>query len=279
VTKKKTSKASRRRKSGSRTAKARRSTRSGRSRPASAKASRPKRSPAAAAWSLSRDRKLDLLGLLLIGLGLFSLASMLSPRPGLISGAWLDILRRGFGWGSYAIPVAFLAGGSWLMLRTLGERLPRLDVEQAVGLALLYLALLVILHALLGPEDFAAGLALAHEGRGGGVIGAGLLAGLRGGLGIAGAVVVLAGWVLVGLSFTARLSVPELFALTQPGWRWLRGRMGALRPTSSVSTDRREGPREAAPDADRGLHDGPCRRSPAPHRTRCAPGSAPPSPH
>ena len=171
---------------------------------------------------ISPDRKLDLIGVILIGVGLFSIVSMLSATQGLISRAWVDLLAGGFGWGMVVLPLGFLAGGLWLLVRTFGDRLPRLRPEQVIGAMLLYLVLLSVMQAALVPQDWAQSLDLARQGRGGGLIGAVLLQGLLGALGLGGTVIALVAVGLVGIVLTVGVSVPELFASIGRGLSWLR---------------------------------------------------------
>ncbi len=171
---------------------------------------------------ISPDRKLDLIGVILIGVGLFSIVSMLSATQGLISRAWVDLLAGGFGWGMVVLPLGFLAGGLWLVVRTFGDRLPRLRPEQVIGALLLYLVLLSAMQAVLVPQDWAQSLELARQGRGGGLIGAVLLQALLGALGLWGTVIALVAVGLVGIVLTVGVSVPELFASVGRGISWLR---------------------------------------------------------
>ncbi len=182
--------------------------------------------------SLSRDRKLDLVGLLLIVLGIFTLFSLFSTQQGMINIAWLDLLGGIFGWGMYPVPLAFLVIGLWLLVRTFGERIPRLEAEQIVGIVLLYLALLILLHTLVEGNDFVSRIEQARLGRGGGIIGAALLSLLAGAIGTGGTAVVMAAWVVIGLAFTLRVSVPEMLAgslrLVQKWFESLRGQKAQL---------------------------------------------------
>jgi S-DNA-T family DNA segregation ATPase FtsK/SpoIIIE len=168
------------------------------------------------------DRKLDLLGILLLVLGLFSVVSLFFPQEGSMTRAWLDVLRHAFGWGLLAVPAGLLAGGLWLLLRAFHDRLPRVRGEQVIGAALLYLALLVLLHVAVGAGDLDSGMALARQGLGGGAVGAALLALSLGGLGVAGTLVVLAAWVLLGVTLVVGLSVSELLGLVGSRMRRLR---------------------------------------------------------
>src|SRR3990170_2463627 len=174
---------------------------------------------------LSPERKQDLIGVILVAVSLFTLVSMLSATRGLVTSAWLEMLQAGFGWGTLVIPLAMLAAGLWLLLRRFEEKLPHIDPEQIVGVVLLYLAALTLFHVLLRPEGWAEGLALAREGRGGGLVGAALLEFLLRALGAGGLVVALLALGLAGIVFTAGLSVPELVTLAIQGGARLRSRL------------------------------------------------------
>ncbi|HVN53751.1 MAG TPA: DNA translocase FtsK 4TM domain-containing protein [Anaerolineaceae bacterium] len=157
---------------------------------------------------LSPERKLDLVGTFLALLGLLTLLSLLSINKGSFTGMWIEFLRQGVGWGVYLLPIALLGVGVWLILRNI-ETLPQLAVERLAGLVLLYFNLLAFAHLFAGG-----GAALAEAGRGGGRIGNLILQLLVGGLGEAGAVIVLVAWLLIGLTMLLDLSIPEIF-------RWL----------------------------------------------------------
>jgi S-DNA-T family DNA segregation ATPase FtsK/SpoIIIE len=170
---------------------------------------------------LARDRRTDIIGLILIGLGILSLLSMLSPEQGVVTGFWLKILKHGFGWGMIALPFAFLIGGVWLLRRTVGEREKGLDNEQILGSVLLYLALLIVMHGFLEADDLQGRLALARQGQGGGVIGAALLSLLLKWLGSGGTFIVMVAWILIGFTFSMSVSVPEMLDYVTRAFRWV----------------------------------------------------------
>ncbi len=177
-------------------------------------------------------------------LGLFTVLWMLSPEQGLISGAWLGLLRRGFGWGRFVLPLVMLAGGLALLLHHFEERVPVPEPEQLVGGVLLYAAALAGLQALTGAHSFAAGLETARLGAGGGVVGTAIWSLLVSALGQAGAVVVLIGWLLLAVAFSSSFSVPELLLVAVRGLEWLREQVKAFWPGPSI---RRRSRASAAP--------------------------------
>ncbi len=172
-------------------------------------------------WTLSRDRKLDLLGLLLVVLSVITVIALFSSSRGVFTAAWLDVLRWTFGWGMYLALLGSFGCGIWLVARTFGKQLPVLELERVIGFVLLFLMILTFLHAVLGITDFDTGIDEARLGRGGGAIGAAFLALLIGALGGAGTAVALVAWFLIAMIFTAGLSVPELFSLIMQGVSWL----------------------------------------------------------
>ncbi|HLE16591.1 MAG TPA: DNA translocase FtsK 4TM domain-containing protein, partial [Anaerolineales bacterium] len=148
-------------------------------------------------------------------IGLLTLLSLASSSNGLLTGGWLALLGKGFGWGMYLLPLGLIGVGVWLVLRHF-DRLPQLSPERIIGLALLYFNLLAWMHFFSFPADRAANFLLADQAGGGGYAGGAVLALLRPSLGWAGSAVVLVAWMLIALALTLDLSVPELFAWISP---------------------------------------------------------------
>lgn len=172
----------------------------------------------------ARPRRQELAGILLILLGVFSAASMLWPAQGVMLQAWQGLLAVLFGWGVFAVPIALVMIGVWLLLRNYRDRMPRLELRQVVGLGLMYLVLLVSLHAALGVSGLDEAVSLGLEGQGGGLIGGGTLGLSLDALGGAGTGIVLLGAVVLGMSLLSGRSIPELFVLAVHGVDWLRFR-------------------------------------------------------
>jgi len=188
--------------------------------------------------------------LLLIALGIFTVISIFSARQGLLGDAWLNFLGWLFGWGFYLVPIALIGAGVWLLLRNITTRLPRFEPEQILGIAMLFILLLVAMHALTGARTLEEALRVAEENRGGGVAGGLLLALITRGLGTGGGVVLLGAWLLVGLTFTFGISLPEMLGVAGRGWRWLAKQLDTFRPrprTAADSPERRTGSERTAP--------------------------------
>ena len=68
---------------------------------------------------------------------LLTLLILFSSNRSAPSGMWITILRKGFGWGMYLLPLTLLVVGLWLILRNF-ERIPLPSIERLFGLSLLY---------------------------------------------------------------------------------------------------------------------------------------------
>ncbi|MEW6503734.1 MAG: DNA translocase FtsK 4TM domain-containing protein [Chloroflexota bacterium] len=216
--------------------------------------------------SLSLDRKLDLLGVFLAFVGLLTLLSLLSSQRSSITAAWISFLSRLSGWGAFLLPVLFIAVGLWLVFRSF-EKLPRFSAERLTGGLLIYLNLLAWMHLIAGGE-----MELAALGKGGGYVGGFLLRLLTSSVGVAGAIIVLAAWLLIAIVFTFDLSIPELMRQIQPLFSRIQRLLGqtfASKPQSSTEDIEAE---ELPPDF-QPLPPSAPQRSPTPRRERPASSS------
>ena len=113
------------------------------------------RTSSRAVSSLSPERNLTLGGLLLTGLGVITALGLFSGQSTNLLAAVQSLLRKGFGWGAYALPLLLLGTGLLILLRKM-ENAPKLSTEQSIGISLLYLAVLTTLQFFTFPVDFAA---------------------------------------------------------------------------------------------------------------------------
>ena len=112
-------------------------------------------------------RQREILGLLLLALGVLTLLSLLNVSPGTVSGWWAGFLRLLFGWGAYPVALALGAGGIVLLAHNLQPG-SIIGWKRIIGLELVFLAGLALVHLLsLHPDP----LQLAHDGGGGGYVG------------------------------------------------------------------------------------------------------------
>ncbi|UCH58588.1 MAG: DNA translocase FtsK 4TM domain-containing protein, partial [Anaerolineales bacterium] len=197
-------------------------------------------SPITLISGLSLDRKLDIAGVLMSLLGLFTLLSLVSTNRGSLTGGWVTLLARVFGWGVYLLPLTLIVVGLWLILRNF-ERIPMVSVERLVGISLLYANLLTAVHFFLFPESRQASLDLAVAGAGGGYLGAFVLGGLLAVVGLGGTGIALLAWFLIALIFTLDVSILDLFRWISPLVRWVQDRWDEFRARRAAAW------REASP--------------------------------
>ena len=174
-----------------------------------------KTGPDPAPSGLSLDRKLDLIGVGRVFVGLPTLLALLSSTRSTSTGNWLNMLGKIFGWGAYLFPVTLILVGLWFILRNF-ERIPTLAVERLVGLFLLYLNLLAVFHFFIFPLDRTASFELAAGSHGGGYLGAGFYELLRANLGVGGAAIALLAWLVIALSLTLDVTSADLFRWIPP---------------------------------------------------------------
>ncbi|NQS92484.1 MAG: DNA translocase FtsK 4TM domain-containing protein, partial [Chloroflexi bacterium] len=184
--------------------------------------SKPKPKPKAkSAANPSPDRNLNLTGLLMTGLGVVSAWGLFSSRSTNLLTEIYTLLRKGFGWGAFLLPVLLLAGGIVILARKM-DGAPRISPEQTAGISLLYLAGLTTLQFFTFPLDFQASKIIAASKNGGGYIGAFLLAPLELTFGTAGTAIALFAWILLSLSLSLEIPILELF-------RWVPGIVNSLK--------------------------------------------------
>ncbi len=189
--------------------------------------------------SISPERKLDIIGVIMALVGLLTLLSLLSTSRGSITGAWVDLLRKLAGWGTFILPAALIILGLWLVLRNI-DRLPQISLERISGILLLYLNVLGWLHIFaISAKNAPPPWELADQGVGGGYLGAIVQNTLSSALGMAGAVVVLAAWLLVAVAMTLDISITDLFRALRPLVEKLRAAL--KRPAANREITRSSG--------------------------------------
>ena len=71
---------------------------------------------------LSPTQRDWLIGLFLLSMGLVTLLGLFSPSQSTLIKEWLDVLRRGVGWGVFAVPICLGIGGAAMIARATGYR-------------------------------------------------------------------------------------------------------------------------------------------------------------
>ncbi len=127
--------------------------------------------------------RLDIIGGFLILIGLFTLFSLLPSQRGALTGQWVRILQRAFGWGAFLSPFLIGATGVLLLLYKAGKASRKEILRLLAGWAL-FLSFLAAIHALFAAQD---PRGLAGQGRGGGFLGWAILEAMRTALGPVGA--------------------------------------------------------------------------------------------
>lgn len=177
-------------------------------------------------------------GIVLIAIGLFTLLTLLSPSQGFVGSSWLQVLRFLFGWGMILFPLALVALGLWLLLRTFEAELPEITAIQVVGTVMIAIGLLVLLQVFEGNTSFNGGLEAARAGRGGGFIGASLLAGLMAGFGGPGTAVLVATWFLIAGAWASGTGIPALITASADQidrtWTLIKEQLPARQPATST---------------------------------------------
>jgi S-DNA-T family DNA segregation ATPase FtsK/SpoIIIE len=168
-----------------------------------------RRAPLPVITSLSLDRKLDIIGVILTLLGLLTVLSLLSSTNSSLTGGWVSGLRAFFGLGMYLFSLGLILTGLWLVLRNF-ERIPQLSLERFVGIALLFVNLLAIFHFLAVLSSGADSFDLAQEGTAGGYLGAVITSGLGMALGVGGAAIALLAWLVIALGLSFDITIVEM---------------------------------------------------------------------
>ena len=209
------------------------------------KQTRPKTAPAKeippqpepSLWgSLSPERRLDIIGIILAIAGILILLTLFASTRSAITGNLIRLLGQLIGWGLYVLPIALIAFGLWLILRR-NEHLPTLSLERTTGIILLFLWLLAFMHIIYVPPALATDAAL-HE-VGGGYIGSIFESVLWNGFGAWGTVITLIAWLVIALTMTLDVTVQDLF-------RWVGPSIVKIRSLLSKPVTPRAGPEAAA---------------------------------
>lgn len=185
-------------------------------------------------------RQREILGLLLLALGVLTLLSLLNITPGTVSGWWAGFLRQLFGWGAYLVALALGAGGVVLLAHNLQPG-NIIGWKMVIGLELVFLAGLALVHLLaLTPDP----LQLAHDGGGGGYVGWALSSALSQALGSLMAFLILLATAIAGLILTFNLSLSQMQRGLVSAWEAGRAFSHRLRPPAVTKPPK---PRPAPP--------------------------------
>ena len=158
---------------------------------------------------------------LLLGLAAVTGFGLLSPTRDSVTEGLILLVRRLFGAGVYAAPIALGLIGFGLLAASMGKR-PWLSWRRPLGALLLFLAALPALHLLSFPPD---ARLLASQGGGGGHVGWILSQALTAALGTMGAYIFLALAGAVGVLLLSGLSLARLAGVFQRAYFGLKDRL------------------------------------------------------
>jgi S-DNA-T family DNA segregation ATPase FtsK/SpoIIIE len=182
--------------------------------------------PAQPLIQLTLDQKLDILGVVLMGIAAVTIFSFLSPNQSELTGAWLGFLRNTFGFGVFIVPLVLAAAGLWLLLRSF-ERTPTPAPAQVIGFAITFFAALATL-------DWFDRALSQYEGWGG-AIGAWFTNLIVSAVGDFGSAVVLIVWWLLAVVFLFDISPSEMLAALGNLLKALRGEPAPSAPTYTIN--------------------------------------------
>lgn len=195
--------------------------------------------PVSVSWwdSLSPERKLDVVGVIMAVIGLLTALILFSAQRSALTGGMVTLLTRLLGWGIYILPVGLIVMGAWLVLRRI-EKLPPLSLERALGIVLFFLWLLAAMHSIVVPVELAEDAALA--GWAGGYVGSLFERILFNALGTAGAIIALLAWLLITVTMIFDISVQDLFNWINPLAARLQALFARKQPAGSFSPEQSE---------------------------------------
>lgn len=149
---------------------------------------------------MTRDQKLDVIGVLLALAGILLLLALFSPNQSMIVSTVIEYLYHLFGIGRFVVAIACLLTGAWIILRHFTETLPQLAPEQFLGAILLFVGLITSLSTITGTTS-------------GGIIGKYFSSTMIEGLGLMGAFIVLIAWLSAGAILTLRTSTKKIMGM------------------------------------------------------------------
>ncbi|MBT7070956.1 MAG: DUF87 domain-containing protein [Anaerolineae bacterium] len=162
---------------------------------------------------MSINRRLDLAGIVLALLGLFTFLILGSVARSPATDLWVIFLTRSFGWGRWLFPATLMIVGVWLIIRN-QESVPHISIERVTGIFLFFFWLLTFFQVF--TSDAAHKVAFVDGAIGGGYWGALFMRFFLLNLGKVGATIALLAWFLIAISMTLDLSIREFFERISP---------------------------------------------------------------
>ena len=185
-----------------------------------ARANAPRKAPASARISLTPAQQEQIVAASLILIAILTALGAFNLSSGNLLDGWTGVLSVLFGWGRFLAPFFFAGFGIWLLLDSLDMR-PEIGWERPLALIIFFLVAESFLHIV---AFYFMGLTktsneAAQIGLGGGLVGHGLNQVLVGGLGLAGALLVLGVLFAIALILFFNISVPQIFRALDRAWQ------------------------------------------------------------
>jgi S-DNA-T family DNA segregation ATPase FtsK/SpoIIIE len=174
----------------------------------------------------------QILALLVIALGAITLLALFGVTDGRWANAWVGFLQYLVGWGTYPLAASIVLAGL-LWLQYLLDRAIHWRWRPFVGAELVFFSLLGLTHALLGRRDL---WAWTQNDWGGGLVGWGLSVLLSTHLGWPVTVLILAGFLVLGLGLAFDVTLADL----KRSIRVVQGGVAAYRARRARERLRRE---------------------------------------
>lgn len=198
----------------------------------SARATQPRLSEQAS--SFGERIPTELVGIVLLGLGLFFTAAFLTGMGAFLGDAGRFAVTRVFGVVGLALAPLAAVAGFFLLIR-------RFSWRRAAGVALVFLAFCTAFAARLSQEEWF--LPAAYSGAGG-IVGSGLYAGIFNLAGIIGVVVVLALMFLFGASLITAITFKTAFSSARDGSERISDRVSTYVDEMKAEREERAAERE-----------------------------------
>jgi S-DNA-T family DNA segregation ATPase FtsK/SpoIIIE len=169
--------------------------------------------------------RIEVLGIVFLAAAILTFLSFISPSQGKVTSWWLHLLRQGFGWGAFLMPVGLGAMGLGLLMLGFG-RLPIVRLERVLGIVMLFAVALGISHLLTPAED---AWMMVVEGRGGGLVGWAVGHGLEYAIGRVGALVIMVAMAFSALVFVSGESLADIGMALSLWIDWIKGQVQGYR--------------------------------------------------
>lgn len=172
-----------------------------------------RKAPPPPLFKLNPAQQEQLMALALLVIAALTFLGAVNPTNGSLLDGWTKVLSVLFGWGRYLAPFFFAGFGAWLMLDSLDMR-PDIGWERPFALIILFIVLESFLQIV--GVDFVhvakTSMDTAQAGQGGGLVGHGTYDVLVGGLGLAGALLVLLVMLAIGLILLFNIPLSQIIS-------------------------------------------------------------------